>query len=199
MKTSKAEKTREFIIGKAAPLFNTKGYGGTSLQDLTAATGLSKGAIYGNFENKDEVAVAAYNYQVALLDRRINDFLRDKPTCLGRLLGITDYYRSNWKRIFEKGGCPVLNASVEADDNFSALKKPVRNSIQRWAYSIQRLIEKGQYKNEFKKNIVAEDYAYTIITQLEGGIMMGKAMNSQKLLFMALDRIDAMIHREMKN
>ncbi len=195
---SKAEKTREFIIQKAAPLFNTKGYGGTSLQDLTEATGLTKGSIYGNFKNKDEVAVAAYEYQVAALNHRIADFLQDKTTFLDRLLGLIDYYRSNWKKIFEKGGCPLLNASVEADDSFSALKKPVQESIKRWAHNIARIIEKGQDKGEFKKSIVAEDYAYTIITLLEGGIMMGKTMNNHKLLFAALDRIDAIIYKELK-
>ncbi len=55
MQLSKSEKTKAFIIEKAAPVFNTKGYAGTSLSDLTAATGLTKGAIYGHFENKDAV------------------------------------------------------------------------------------------------------------------------------------------------
>lgn len=195
---SKAEKTREFIIQKAAPIFNTKGYSNTSLLDLTEATGLTKGSIYGNFKNKDEVAVAVYEYQVALLNQRITEFLLEVTTYSDRLLGLTEYYRSNWKQIFEKGGCPVLNASVEADDNFSALKKPVQDSITRWAHSITRIIEKGQLKGEFKKSISAEEYAYTVITMLEGGIMMGKIMNSRKLFFTALDRIDAMIRREMK-
>jgi AcrR family transcriptional regulator len=39
---SKAEKTKQFIIEKTAPLFNTKGYNSTSLSDITQATGLTK-------------------------------------------------------------------------------------------------------------------------------------------------------------
>ena len=54
--TSRSEKTRQLIIETAAPIFNKKGYAGTSLSDLTQATGLTKGSIYGNFKNKDEVA-----------------------------------------------------------------------------------------------------------------------------------------------
>ncbi len=56
--SSKAERTRKFIVERTAPIFNMKGYSGTSLTDLTAATGLTKGSIYGNFENKDDVAIA---------------------------------------------------------------------------------------------------------------------------------------------
>jgi AcrR family transcriptional regulator len=51
---SKAGRTRQFIIETTAPIFNTKGYEGTSMSTLTEATGLTKGSIYGNFENKEE-------------------------------------------------------------------------------------------------------------------------------------------------
>ena len=53
---SKAERTKQFIVEKAAAVFNEKGYAGTSMNDLTIATGLTKGSIYGNFENKDDIA-----------------------------------------------------------------------------------------------------------------------------------------------
>ena len=49
---SKSEKTTKYIIETVAPIFNQKGYAVASMSDLTAATGLTKGAIYGNFKNK---------------------------------------------------------------------------------------------------------------------------------------------------
>jgi AcrR family transcriptional regulator len=58
----KAERTKQFIIEKTATLFNTKGIAATSLQDMTEATGLTKGSIYGNFKNKDEVALEVFRY-----------------------------------------------------------------------------------------------------------------------------------------
>ena len=56
---TKSERTRLFIVEKTAPLFNTKGFDGTTLSDLSEATGLTKGALYGNFADKDEIAVEA--------------------------------------------------------------------------------------------------------------------------------------------
>jgi AcrR family transcriptional regulator len=50
-------------------LFNTKGYNSTSLSDITQATGLTKGSIYGNFENKDQVAIEVYKYNAGLLSK----------------------------------------------------------------------------------------------------------------------------------
>ncbi|RZK05397.1 MAG: TetR/AcrR family transcriptional regulator, partial [Flavobacterium sp.] len=44
---SKSEQTKQFIIEKAAPIFNKKGFAGTSMNDILEATGLAKGGVYG--------------------------------------------------------------------------------------------------------------------------------------------------------
>src|SRR5947208_3176859 len=59
---TKSDRTRQFIIEKAAHLFNTKGYAATSMSDIIEATGLAKGGIYGNFKSKGEIAVEAFEY-----------------------------------------------------------------------------------------------------------------------------------------
>ena len=69
---SKSENTKQFIIEKTAPVFNTKGYAGTSMNDIMRATGLSKGCIYGNFENKDDVALAAFDFN----HRKVREHLK---------------------------------------------------------------------------------------------------------------------------
>jgi len=195
---SKAEKTREFIIHKAAPVFNKKGYAGTSLTDLIQVTGLTKGAIYGNFENKDEVAVAVYQYNTGWVFKKFVDVMNEQESATGKLIAFTNYYRTNWQKVFERGGCPVLNASVEADDNLPFLKKHVQTSIKKWAQLFTEIIETGKQNGEFKKNISAMEYAYSIITLIEGGIMLFKIENDRDRLFAALDRIVKMVNEEMK-
>jgi len=68
---SKADRTRQFIVETTAGIFNKKGYAGTSLSDLTQVTGLTKGSIYGNFKNKEEVAVAAFEYNTSKVRKQI--------------------------------------------------------------------------------------------------------------------------------
>ena len=60
---TKAEKTAAFIIETVAPIFNKNGYAATSISDITNATGLTKGAIYGNFTNKEDLAIKCFNYK----------------------------------------------------------------------------------------------------------------------------------------
>ncbi len=195
---SKAEKTREYIIEKAAPIFNRKGYAGTSLTDLTEVTGLTKGSIYGNFENKDEIAIAVYEYSVKAIGKKLDDLINAQATASDKLTAFTEYYRINWKKTFEKGGCPILNAAVEADDNLPFLKNNVQSSIKKLALKISRIIEEGKKNGEFKKNINATDYAYTTIILLEGGIMLSKIENHPKHLFAGLDRIIRIVNEEIK-
>jgi len=195
---SKAEKTRDYIIEKAAPIFNTKGYAGTSLSDIIEATGLTKGSVYGNFENKDEIAVAVYGYSVKALGKRLDDAMNDRNSTFDKLIAFTEYYRINWRGTFERGGCPILNASVEADDNLPILKKIVQDSIKNWVSRLTKIIDKGVQNGEFKKGISSQDYAYSIITLIEGGIMLAKIENNPKRLFSALDRAVKIINEEIK-
>jgi TetR/AcrR family transcriptional repressor of nem operon len=195
---SKAEKTKEYIIERSAPLFNKKGYAGTSLSDIIEATALTKGSIYGNFENKDELAVAVYQHNFYSLRKRIAQDVRLQEKAIDKLLAITNYYRQNWKHVCERGGCPIVNASVEADDHLRYLKKPVQDSIRVFVKDIASIIELGQQNKEFKRKINPTEYAYVIITILEGAIILLKTMNNQQLLLSTLDRIDAIIHKEIK-
>jgi AcrR family transcriptional regulator len=52
-KQQQAERTRRLILESATKLFAQKGYRATSMADLTAATGLTRGAFYHHFDAKD--------------------------------------------------------------------------------------------------------------------------------------------------
>jgi TetR/AcrR family transcriptional regulator, transcriptional repressor for nem operon len=198
MSNSKAEKTRQLIIETAAPFFNKKGYADTSLSDITAATGLTKGAIYGNFENKDELALAVFDYNLSLLMNGSQLAMASVNDPLEKLLAMAAFYRREYKNVAMHGGCPVMNASVEADDNFPALKAKVKGSIRGWKKIIVQLIETGKKQNLIKPKTDAEKFATLFIAMIEGGILLSKALDDQSPLNTALDKLDEIIIRELK-
>ncbi len=55
---------REQLLDAAAQVFAKKGYAGTRIMDIVKAAGLSSGAVYGRFESKDELLLAAVLRQV---------------------------------------------------------------------------------------------------------------------------------------
>src|SRR5471030_423658 len=106
---SKSERTRQFIIETTAGIFNTKGYEGTSMSDITAATGLTKGSIYGNFENKEEVALAVFDYNMEKLRKVIVLRIAQSYSYQQKLMVYAQIYRDFQKDGFPEGGCPILN------------------------------------------------------------------------------------------
>lgn len=171
---NKAERTRQYIIEKTAPVFNMKGYAGTSLSDLTEATGLTKGSIYGNFEGKDEVALAAFDYNAKKVSAVIAAEIAQKQTFRDKLLVYVHVYEHFLKFPFPQGGCPILNTATEADDTHPALKEKACAAFTRWKTSIIQLVEEGQRAGEFTSGQNAEQFALTVIATIEGAIMIAK-------------------------
>lgn len=196
---SKADKTKQFIIEKTAALFNSKGYISTSLSDITEATGLTKGSIYGNFENKDEVALEVYKFNSQILKNNLSrSFGEEFPTVISKLHAFVAFYRKNWQFVFFNGGCPLMNAATEADDAFPKLKYEVKKSFDDWLLKVSELINDGQKIGEIKPEINGEDYASLFVMLIEGGILLSKTTGDERFLNQALDQIQIKIDQELK-
>lgn len=193
----KAQKTRQFIIEKTASLFNKKGYGVTTLSDIIEVTGLTKGSIYGNFRDKDEVVIEAFRYNVDRLNQSLKFAVNDKTTSLEQLLALIDFYRNTFSQIMEEGGCPMLNAATESDDNLIFLKETVKVSFERWQNIIQQIIQNGINEGIFNENISVQSYASTFMMLIEGAIVLSRALNDVNQLTIALDRIMTIIELEI--
>lgn len=189
---SKAEQTKAFIIEKVAPIFNTKGYAGTSLSDMTEATGLTKGSIYGNFANKDEVALAVFDYNLQRIKSIISAELSKHHTVKEQLFAYMQVYNNFLKYPFPVGGCPILNTATEADDTHPALRKKAADAIQSWKTQLVRLLQKGIDNKEFTAPMDPEQVAITIIAMIEGGIMVSKLtgkLNYRTAVMQSVDKI----------
>jgi TetR/AcrR family transcriptional regulator, transcriptional repressor for nem operon len=194
-KLSKADRTRQFIIETTAGIFNTKGYAGTSMSDITEATGLTKGSIYGNFSNKEEVAVAVFDYNYGKVSNVISQRISAAKTYYDKLMvyaQVYDHYtRSNF---FPQGGCPVLNTAVEADDTNPLLKDRAAKAIQGWKKRIMDMIQAGVEAGEFKDGLDHSRIALSIIAMIEGAVMMSRVTNSQSCLDKIMHSVELVIN-----
>ncbi|WP_069660593.1 TetR/AcrR family transcriptional regulator [Arcticibacter eurypsychrophilus] len=190
---SKAERTRKFIIEKTASIFNTQGYAGTSLSDLTQATGLTKGSIYGNFENKEQVALAVFDYNYTTILRISRELINLAGTYREKLLIYSSVYHDFMESSFPQGGCPILNTAIEADDTNRLLKNRAAEAIFKWKENIVKLIQEGSLAGEFKPVIDEAQMALSIIALIEGGVMIAKVTDSQKNLDEVLKTVKMLI------
>ena len=181
-KLKKSQRTRRFIIEKSAPIFNRKGFSGTSLQDLIDATGLTKGGIYGNFENKDEIAAAVFEYNSRQILDQIKARVLSENSARDKLYAITGFYRQYIYEPALSGGCPILNTAVEADDTHPRLREMVLRSLDYIRRSFIFIINEGIEQSEFRKDIDPEHFATVFLGLIEGGIMQMKVYNKSKFL-----------------
>jgi AcrR family transcriptional regulator len=191
---SKAERTRQFIVEKTAPLFNVKGYAGTSLSDMTQATGLTKGSIYGNFANKDEVALAAFAHNWKRVQEVVRTEMDKRTSCQDKLLTFARIYENSLSHVFPEGGCPLLNTAVDADDTHPALREKASSALQDWKKNIVALIQAGVAGKEFRADVDAEQTALTLIALIEGAIMISKLTGNSGHRKAVMPMVEKVIH-----
>ncbi|TYA78560.1 TetR/AcrR family transcriptional regulator [Seonamhaeicola marinus] len=197
--TTKAALTTQYIIETVAPIFNKNGYAATSLSDITKATGLTKGAIYGNFKNKEELAYAAFKYMVNSLMKPLSDHLKLSDSPIQKLFLITDFYGNYYKFSKPLGGCPMLNIGVDANNTNTFLLKKVRDLVQRIQDQLCTIIEDGIEIGEISSEVNAMQYAKRIDTMIQGAVFMTYTMDDEFYMKDTMRQIDDMIHKELKH
>ena len=195
---SKSETTKQFIIEMAAPLFNKKGYAGTSMNEILAATGMAKGGVYGHFESKDQIAAAAFEYSLNKVRGELLKKINQHTLSLEKLYAILAFYRNYTIRPTIEGGCPILNTAIDADDAYPFLKKKAKTALNDMLRGLQQIIDTGVSRQEFKDGINSRRIAEMMFAQIEGGIMMSKVTDDVNLLNSVLDNLRLYIDSNIK-
>lgn len=190
---TKAEKTRETIIEKVSVVFNKQGYYGTSLSDLIKVTGLSKGSIYGNFKDKEEVAIEAFKYNINKLKDSFRSQISMYTNSVDKLLAYTEVYHRDIDEHIERGGCPLLNTMVEADDTGGELKVMAVRIIKDWKKRIVSLVEEGLENDEIKPGTDPDVIADLMISIFEGASILTKNTKDKSFINNGLKHIHSML------
>ena len=192
---TKAERTKKFIVETVAPIFNQQGYAATSLNDLTKATGLTKGAIYGNFESKEALAVAAFKYNVNELFKQISLHQQESDSALGALYKITEFYRSYYQFSRKLGGCPILNIGVDAHHQDGPLMAQVQSVISKSQQHIQSLVKLAVKEGDLKAEFANKNFGKLMYTRIQGAIFMMQTMDDHTYVVEAVDALDQLISK----
>lgn len=185
--------TSEIILDKVAPIFNKQGYVGTSLTDITKATGLTKGAIYCNFLNKEDLALKSFQLNVSLAITPLFKLVASKEGSLNKLHTITEYQRSYYDLVKDRGGCPMLRAGVDTKFINPLLFKAAQNLSQKFTIGLTNIIKDGIANDEIKQNTDPDKYAKIILSLIEGSSLLTFTHNDPTYINDAMDFIDQTI------
>jgi TetR/AcrR family transcriptional regulator, transcriptional repressor for nem operon len=194
---TKGERTKRDIVRNAAPIFNTKGYEGTSLSDLMAATGLQKGGIYRHFTSKEELAAEAFDYAwekavhgrldgVAGVSNSVDRIKRMIANFVKKRSGLVD------------GGCPLLNTAIEADDGNALLRGRARKALRTWSERIAELVKEGKRKREIDGRTEPRKLSRLIIGSLEGALMISRIERNNRAIEDAQTFLDQYLEEKVR-
>jgi AcrR family transcriptional regulator len=171
---TKGERTREYILSQAAPLFNQRGYAGASMSDVMAATGLEKGGLYRHFKSKDALALAAFDHAVRVHRQRLVSSIPALRTAPDRLAALVTNFATVVDDPPVPGGCPILNMAVESDDTHPALRDAARRAMDQLRGFVAFVVRAGVRAGEFVPDTDPEELASVTVATLEGGLVLSK-------------------------
>ncbi len=173
MKT-KGDRTRQRILERSAPIFNTKGYFGASMGDVVLATGMEKGGIYNHFGSKEQLALESFDHAIGILQDRLDQALQYRETAFEKLSAVLDVLGALAEDPPVAGGCPILNTAVESTDAHPALKERAREAARDWLRLVGSIVKKGVESGELHPATDPRSVASVVVAGLEGAVMLAR-------------------------
>lgn len=187
---TKAERTKQFILETAAPIFNQKGISGANIDDVLAATKLTKGCLYGHFEGKEDLALQVVDFMLKTNGEKMLSTIGKGKTAKAKVFAFLDFYKDPLNT-YLKGGCPIFNVAVESDDHFPAIKEKIAGVIRRGQEIFVGILKQGIEDGEFSDKLDPVVYAFKAVAAVEGAVIMCRSMNTAKPMASLLKNLKA--------
>jgi TetR/AcrR family transcriptional repressor of nem operon len=176
---SKAERTKQFIIEQAAPIFNEKGIAGTSVDDVLKAAKVAKGCLYHHFENKEDLSYATIDFLLKKITDRIAMVTGKETTAKAKIYAYLDFNKQPLLTYID-GGCPIFNMAVEADNNNPVVKQKVKDVLVKGQKMFASILKDGISNEEFSATLNPEEFSFKMFAAIEGATIICRILDSNK-------------------
>jgi TetR/AcrR family transcriptional repressor of nem operon len=176
---TKAERTKQFILETAATIYNEKGLAGTGVDDILAATQLTKGCLYSHFENKEDLTSQVVDYLLQKTCEGMKKVLGSPGTAKEKIFAYLDFCKTPLRPPIQ-GGCPTFNMAVETDDHLPVIKQKVSEALVKSQKLLAGLLVEGIRKKEFKASLDADAFSFKMLAATEGATVICRSMNTNK-------------------
>ncbi|RCX16450.1 TetR family transcriptional regulator [Fontibacillus phaseoli] len=152
-KQLQSEQTKKRVVDAARNLFAQKGYKATSIEDIVAATGSSKGNLYYHFKSKEGL----FLYLIDEWDREWEEKWQEKEpiykTTTEKLYGFAELL------VHDDLNHPLTKAADEffkSEEKTSEIEERMAEMVERHLQWNQRLIQQGIDRGEFRSESAGE-------------------------------------------
>lgn len=162
----RAERGRSGLMATAIDCFSRYGYAGTSIDRIARAAGVTKGALYYHFRDKEQLLFEAVKERIGAFEQyvvqRVED-LSDPAAALRQIARICaqNAIQDNHRRF-------ILTLMVEALDTNAVLSGEFREMLHRFRSFHRHLIRQGQEAGAFRREIDATVAAELFVSGILG-------------------------------
>ncbi len=185
--TARGRESRRRLLDAALGVFRTKGYTATTVDDLCAAAGVTKGSFFHHFDSKEAAALAAiahWNESTGALFATAPYWQVPDPR--ERLLAYLDFRAELVRGAIPEFTCLLGTLVQETFASHPALQAACGAGIEAHAQTLVPTIEAAKAKYAPRAEWSAESLARHTQAVLQGGFVLAKALNDPRA---ALDAI----------
>jgi TetR/AcrR family transcriptional regulator, transcriptional repressor for nem operon len=184
----RAFETREKILQAASRLFALKGYHDSKLEEVLDSAGVSKGAFFHQFRDREDLGFAVLDWHMdrrrQLLDAIEQELSPAKHAdplqkVFRRLDAIQEMVR---RREGRKGGCIIGNLSTALSDCHDGFRKRLAGCFDEMAAEFLPYLKAKARQGRVKRRTNMSELARYIVTVIEGAIMQGRTLGDAELL-----------------
>ena len=186
---------KDRIIHESLRLFSTNGYMSTSISDLLASTGTSKGGLYNHFKSKEELLFAALSQARKIWRQRNLAGLDQLDRPLDKITKLLENYRDHYLTDADNfpGGCIFVNLAVELNDQQPHLAREVNEGFRRFKGMLQRLLDQEQAAGRLKNGIDTGAVAEMIFSGILGACVAYTSDKSTENLHRTINSLIAFL------
>ena len=181
---------RQKLLDAALLLIREKGYSSTSVDELCTQAGVTKGAFFHHFKNKDAIAVAAANYWSEITGA----FFETAPyhqhsDPLDRVLGYLDFRKAILTGEIAEFTCLVGTMVQETYGTNPAIREACEASISGHAAKVEADIAEAMKRYRIRVPWTAESLALHIQAVLQGAFILAKAKGGAAIAAASIDHL----------
>ncbi len=177
-----AGETRDALMEAAFALVRTKGLAATSVDEICAAAGVSKGAFFHHFRSKDELAAeAAYHWSAVTEPFFAAAEYHAPADPLDRVLGYIDLRAKMTEGEIAEFTCFVGTMAQEAWATSPAVQTAAWDSMSRHADALVTDIEAARISRGVEGGWNARSLALHIVAVTQGAFILAKASGDRAL------------------
>jgi TetR/AcrR family transcriptional repressor of nem operon len=187
-----AASTRERILNAAADLIRRQGFGATSVADICAAAGVTKGAFFHHFPGKVEMGVAVAAHWRRVIERLFANAPYHQVADPGeKLLAYVDFRKAILDRSIAAFSCLVGVMVSETYATHPTIRAACADTIDGHALTLAPVIAAAIESREIGPPTTPESLAMFIHGTLQGAFVLAKAHDDPKLAHDCLDHLRA--------